>query len=600
MLRRTYPRIIRSRIWLRHFLQRTRESQFALIILAGAIGAIVGVVAYVMHLIVRVIHYLLFTVSIDSSLSDAVVIPHWRVLIMPVAGGLLVGVINWMARKWRKQEVVDIIEANALYGGRMSFVDSCGLALVTTISVGSGASVGMEAAYTQVGAAVCSKVGQFLNIRRRDLRTLVGCGAAAAISAAFNAPLAGAFYAIELVIGSYHPAVLLLVAVASATSVLVTRMVSLDQPVFAWIPTINIPGVLYLIFPLVGFLGGLVGIVVMRCTSVVETRLRLHLVPLWLRPMLGGIAVALIASLFPQVLGSGHGAINTMVGYGFDAATTFGLIVAKLAASSISIGSGFRGGLFSASLMIGSLFGGACNYALRGEMPDIAEVSTVFALVGMASVAATVVGGPLTMAFLVLEGTGDFSTTIAVMISVIFASAVGQHLFGYSFATWRFHLRGVKIRGAYDVGWMRDLTVENLMRRDPRIVPEALPLAEFVQQFPVGTIGSVFVVDSDNRYIGGLDPAKLNEMAATATDLQIPVGSLLTGEPSLLLPTTTLRAAIDIFNAAGVEEIAVVSSGSDRQIVGYLSEAMALRRYSRELERRRAEEQGSTGIFAPE
>lgn len=577
-----------------------RESQFALIILAGLIGALVGAIAYAMHELVRFIHHLLFTVPIDSYLSDPLAIPNWRILAMPVAGGLLVGVITWLVQKWRSHEVVDVIEANALYGGRMSLLDSCGLALVTTISVGSGASVGMEAAYTQVGAAVFSKIGQMLNIRRSDLRTLVGCGAAAAISAAFNAPLAGAFYAFELVIGNYNPAVLLLVAVSSATSVLVTQMLSLDVPTFPLMPVNNISGVTYLVFPVVGFFCGLVGIIVMRGASLVESRMRLHLIPIWIRPMLGGALVALIAFFYPQVLGSGHGAINTMVVGGFGVITTLGLIVAKLVASSISIGSGFRGGLFSASLMIGALFGGACSFAITPFMPGIAQATTVFSLVGMASVAATVVGGPLTMAFLVLEGTADFSITIAVLISVIFASAVGQHLFGYSFATWRFHLRGVKIRGAHDVGWLRELTVGSLMRRDPRIVNSSLSLAEFVQQFPVGTVGSVFVVDNGRRYVGSLDPVKMSEAFANAVNRQVAVATFLTGDPHLLLPTTSLRAAIDIFNGAAAEEIAVVNSGSERQILGYLTESAALRRYNQELERHRAEEQGTSGIFAPD
>jgi CIC family chloride channel protein len=286
--------------------------------------------------------------------------------------------------------------------------------------------------------------------------------------------------------------------------------------------------------------------------------------------------------------------------YGFGPATLLGLIVAKLAASSISIGSGFRGGLFSASLMIGSLFGGICAFLLALALPDLDALRTTFVLVGMASVAATVVGGPLTMAFLVLEGTGDFSTTIAVMISVIFASAVGQHLFGYSFATWRFHQRGIKLKGAYDIGWQRDLTVERLMRRDPRIIAPTTTLADFAEQFPLGSGGSVFVVDEAGCYLGSLDVAKVHELLGTAADRQKPVSTLIAGEPHLLLPSTTVRAAIDIFNVSAQEELAVVESGKERRVVGYLSEAAALRRYYHELERRRAEEQGGSAIFAPE
>jgi CIC family chloride channel protein len=590
----------RNKVRSRLLIRRLRGSQFALILLAGFAGLAVGAIAYLMHLLVRLIHHHLFTIPLESYLSDPIAIPHWRILTMPVAGGLLVGVISWGVRKWRGHEVIDAVEANALYGGRMSLLDSCGLALVTIISVGSGASVGMEAAYTQLGSAVFSRIGQLFKARRNDLRTLVGCGAAAAIAAAFNAPLAGAFYAFELVIGSYSPAVLLPVAVAAATSALVTQTLALDAPAFPFIGTGSLSGAIYLLFPVIGFLSGLVGIVVMQGASAVEARLRLALVPLWLRPMLGGAVVALLASFLPQVLGSGHGAINTMMAYGFAPATLFALIAAKLIASSISIGSGFRGGLFSASLMIGSLFGGACAYLLALAFPDLDIYRNTLVLVGMASVAATVVGGPLTMVFLVLEGTGDFSTTIAVIVSVIFASAVGQHLFGYSFATWRFHLRGINLKGAHDIGWLRELTVDRIMRRDPRVVDPGFALGRIAEEFPLGTGGSVFVVDETGYYRGSADVAKVHELLATGTDASAPIGTLIRGEPHLLLPGTSVRAAIDIFAASAQEELAVVDSGKDRRVVGYLSEAAALRRYSQELERRRAEEQGTSAIFAPD
>ena len=138
------------------------------------------------------------------------------------------------------------------------------------------------------------------------------------------------------------------------------------------------------------------------------------------------------------------------------------------------------------------------------------------------------------------------------------------------------------------------------MRRDPRLVSSTLSLAAFAEQFPLGSGGSVFIVDEAGRYQGSLDVAKAHEILGTLADRQKPVGALVTGEPHLLLPGTSVRAAIDIFNASAQDELAVVDSGKDRRIVGYLSEAAALRRYSQELERRRAEEQGGSAIFAPE
>ena len=184
-------------------------------LLGGAIGASAGIAVTVMSRILQLMHEVLFGIEHGTRLSAGLAIEHWRVMVVPIAGGLVLGAVMNLSGRFRSRRIVDPIEANAIYGGRMSLLDSLGVGLECLISSGNGASVGLEAGYTQVGSGLASQLGELLRLRRNDLRILVGCGAAGGIAAAFNAPLAGAFYAFELVLGGYTVAAVAPVVVSA-------------------------------------------------------------------------------------------------------------------------------------------------------------------------------------------------------------------------------------------------------------------------------------------------------------------------------------------------------------------------------------------------
>jgi len=260
----------------------------------------------------------------------------------------------------------------------------------------------------------------------------------------------------------------------------------------------------------------------------------------------------------------------------------------------VSIGSGFRGGMFSSSLYLGSLFGSLVGGLLAHFEAGIAADPLVYTLVGMGSVAAAIVGAPVTMIMLVLETTGDFSATMAVMVGVVTASFAVRHWFGYSFATWRFHLRGLKIRSPEDVGWINELLIGPMMRRDPAVIAAALPVDELRRRFPAGSVKQVFVVDGDGRLCGSVDPLGTDDGGETKT-----IGDLVSEPAAFLLPGDDLRTALDRFSQAAQEMLPVIDNPENRRIIGYVSEAYALRRYAHELEAHRGARQDDAGIFSP-
>jgi chloride channel protein, CIC family len=528
----------------------------------------------------------------------------WRVLFVPAIGGLLAGTAAALIRRSRERETVDAIEANALYGGKMSLIDSINLTFLTMLSTGFGASVGMEAGFTQLGAGFASRLGQSLRARRGDLRTLVGCGAAAAIAAAFNAPLAGAFYAFELVLGSYTSAALAPVAIAALFATLVVREGFGAESIFELNTTVHITGLDYVLFAVLGVIAAGVAVATMTGVTWIERLFRRLRVPVWLRPCIGGIAVGLIAVIFPEVLGSGHGAVQLTLEQVFPPGILLGLVAAKGLASAISVGSGFRGGLFSSSLLLGSVFGGAAVVMLQSlvSLFGLAGVPldpTAYMLVGTSSVAAAIVGAPVTMILLVLELTGSLPAALSVMVGAIIASVVVRLSFGYSFATWRFHLRGVPIRGAHDVGWVRELTAGALMRRDFHTAVLGMTVAEFRAKYPLGGPKRVFVVDAEQCYRGFVLTADAHNPDLDDPSGERVIDDLRQGEATFLLPQQNIREALERFSSGEIETLAVLSDSTERRVLGFLTEAYALRRYNQELERARAEELGERTLFGP-
>jgi CIC family chloride channel protein len=593
------------REWLDRLIQRNlRDNEIALVAISAVLGAAAGVGVIAIEGLVQLFHQLNFAIVAGQHLSEGGAIAWWRILLVPTAGGLLAGTAAFLIRRRRPQETVDAIEANALFGGRMSLTDSVTLTALTMISSGFGASVGMEAGFTQLGAGFSSHVGQRLRMRRSDLRTLVGAGAAAAIAAAFNAPLAGAFYAFELVIGGYSAPILAPIAIAALAATLVVRAVVGDDSIFALDQPVHITGLDYVLFAGLGVIAAAIAVATMTGVTWVERLFRRLKVPPWLRPCIGGALVGLIAVIFPEVLGSGHGAIQLSLDHFFPAGVLLGLIAAKGLASAISVGSGFRGGLFSSSLLLGSVYGGTAVVLIQAGVsaldpgaPPLDEAA--YMLVGMSSVAAAIIGAPLTMIFLVLELTGSFVAALGVMVGVIIASVVVRMTFGYSFATWRFHLRGVPIRGGYDIGWVQDLTVEKLMRRDFHTAPLGMTLDEFRAQFPLGGTKRVFLVDALNHYRGMVVTADAHDRDVDNTSGPRLIDDLRTAEDQFLLPRQNVRLALDRFVGAEVETLAVVSDAVERRVVGFLTEGYALRRYNQEFERVRAAELGERTLFGP-
>ena len=565
--------------WIRRCI---RASEFAFIVLATIVGAGAGLLSVVQGAIARTMQHALFPLPPSDRLSGLAALPLASLIVLPIGGVVLAG-FSWATRA-RKRRMVDAVEANALHGGRMSIADSLVISGQTVLSNGFGASVGLEAAYAQLGGAIGSIAGRAFNLRRADLRNLVGAGAGAAIAAAFGAPLAGAFYAFEIVIGAYTPTALAPVVAAALAGTLVAQVLGAEPYVIDVASTLPTETHHYLIYAGLGAICAGIGILLMRAVALVEIGTRRVKLPEWSRPAIGGALLIPIALISPQVLSSGHGALNADLGIDGPLAFIATIFLAKCVASIVSLGFGFRGGLFFASLFLGTLIGHLFAASLAAIVGyDVVDPHNA-ALVGMAGLAVAVVGGPMTMAMLVLAATHDFALTGAVLAAALVSSTIVRETFGYSFSTWRLHLRGETIKSARDVGWVKTLTAGRMMRRETKMIPAATTVAVFRREVLLGATSRSVLIDDQDRYAGIVQtPAAYSELLDPGT----PIATLAINVDAALTPTMDIAEVMRRFDASGADELAVLDE--DRRVLGLLSESFVRRRYAEELEKAQRE-----------
>jgi CIC family chloride channel protein len=602
MIKSALPRklIVRARrgtlrpalFWIlrhRHFV---RSSEVATIAVAALIAVPVGLLVAVIHWAIALAHTWLFDLEAGVHLSAQLRANTVRAVGVPIIGGIVLAAARYIMRGRRPLDIVDPIEANALHSGRMSVRDSARLTLSALTSNVSGASVGMEAGYTQIGAALFSALAGYLRLRRDDYRIFVTAGAAAAISAAFNAPLAGAFYGFELVLGNYAPRALAPVAMASLVSAAVARPLTGQQALlFQVAGDLQVTGWIYVCSILLGVAAAMIGIMTMRATTLFEQILR-NTAPDWLRPSFGGFILGIIAMGSAQVLGSGQGAIQFHLENHQPLAMLIALLLAKIFASAVCLGSGFRGGLFSSSLFLGCVLGGIFAALAALVAPLTGQQQTILQLVGLGALGAAIIGAPVCMVLLVLESTGNLPVTIAVLAGVVTASTIARVRFGYSFSTWRFHLRGLPLRGAFDVGWVKELKVAQAMRGDPRLVKMEMPIARLKAELAaVSDVARVFVIDDEGHFRGLIETRLLRDPDVAVAEATLVAADLVVGRDNVLLAGEDIRTALDRFAALKAEVLPVVTPGGT--VVGYLSETAALKFYTDALERRRGEDLGA-------
>jgi CIC family chloride channel protein len=522
--------------------------------------------------------------------------PWWRILLAPALGGLLVGLfIHFFMPGRRPQGVAHVMEATALRSGRMDFRAMLGAALASATSIGFGASVGREGPVVHLGASLSSWVAQKLHLSRPLTLTLLGCGVAAAIAASFNAPIAGVFFALEVVVGHYALSSFAPIVIASVTGTIITRLYYGNFPAFA-IPDRTITSFLeFPAFALLGIVSALIAISFIRGTFLVEDAVKRVPLPAWTKPAMAGLVLGGVALFYPHVLGVGYETTDAALAEKFTLTMLLVLLVLKFAMTVLCLGSGFAGGVFSPSLVMGALAGGAFGLIATGVFPHLSSGPGAYVIVGMGAVAGAVLGAPISTILIIFELTSNFTLTIAVMIGVVIASAITQQVVGRSFFTRQLERRGISLSGGREVSLLKSQHVSDVMRADFEQVSADLRLPAVRQRLLADPHGELFVVaaDGSGRLAGTITLRDLSDAAFdTSHDNELCAANVARANPPVLPVTANLEEARRVIEDAAEDQIAVVADTESLRLVGYVRERDIMQAYHAALMQARAEERG--------
>ncbi len=573
----------------------TRNVQVIVSLLAVAIGVMAGLAAIGFRYAIDFVQRLGFGFSGERVASLASALPEWRILLVPTAGGLLIGLFVHVFMPGRRPHgVADVIEANALRGGRMSLMTGWKAALVSAVSIGAGASVGREGPVVHLGASLGAWASKRLHLGRTASRTLLGCGVAAAVAASFNVPIAGTFFALEVVVGHYALTAFAPIVIASVIGTMVSRMHYGDFPAFILPKAATIASFWeFPAFALLGVICAVMAIIFMRSVMWTEDMMARTRLPRWAWPALGGLAVGAIALLFPQVLGVGYEATDMALSELYPLGLLVALVALKMAATAISLGCGFGGGVFSPSLFIGAMVGGAYGILATSAFPDLSSGHGAYTIIGMGAVAGAVLGAPISTILMVFELTNDYAITIAVMIATSIASLITQQTRGHSFFTWQLDRRGIVVKGGQDVGLLRAIKARDLIAENFATVAPEAPIATVRERLQRAPWGELFVTDADGRLSGVITFSDLHDAAFdTSLDATLVAHDVARKSPAVLSADDDLESALGAYGASGEANLPVVEDRETMRLIGVAPQHEVMLAYQRALDQARAEERG--------
>jgi len=574
--------------WRRRFKQASPRHMIILSVVVGLLGGF-GAVGF-RHLI----DFLMRVWPLESFTPEQIAKLDWYWIVgIPAVGGLLVGAITkWFAPEAKGHGVPEVMEAVALRGGKIRPRVVAAKAVASGLSIASGGSVGREGPIVQIGAAIGSAVAQLFKVQRRKMRTLVGCGAAAGIAATFNAPVAGALFAVEVLLGDFAVHQFSPIVISSVLATVVARAYMGDVPAFELTQgqleayrLVN-PGEL-VAYAVLGVLAGMLAIFFVRLLAASEDVVERTRLPLPITAALGGALVGCLGLFYPHVLGVGYETIGSALSGSLGWQLLLALLGAKLIAVCITLASGGSGGVFAPSLFLGAMLGGVVGAVVNQIAPFATAPIGAYALVGMGSVVAATTRAPITTILIIFELTSDYRVMLPLMIATIVATQIARRFSKFSIYTIKLARRGVMISEGQDVDVLRRIPLREVIREAPT-VPPSHDVTDLVNQFLSGEVRHFHVVDADGILRGEISVDELRPVIQNSETLHGVVVAQDLLPPSF--PSVEIGDALDSvlkrLDEGYRDELPVLDQG---RFVGVVRTSDVIARYRREIAQRDAD-----------
>ncbi|HEV7207821.1 MAG TPA: chloride channel protein, partial [Mycobacteriales bacterium] len=576
-----------------------RGSAPGLVPLALLVGAGAGAGAVLFRYLILWVTEL-FTGRADYSAAGRVASSHFPgfgiyfVILVPVIGGLVYGpIVDRFAKEARGHGVPEVMLAIAERGGRIGPQVAIVKSLASALCIGSGGSVGREGPIVQIGSALGSNIGQALRISDSRLRLLVACGAAGGISATFNAPIAGVFFALELILQDFATESFGVVVLASVIADVIGRA-AFGSAAFLHLPTFHTPAPdEYLLYALLGVLAAVVGVGFTKVLYGTEDLLdQLWPGPEWLRPAVGGGLLGLLLLALPQMYGVGYPVLEAGVRGHYVLWFLVVLLIGKIAATSLTIGIGGSGGVFAPSLFMGAMLGTAFGLAAHALFGNAVGPAGAYGLVGMGAVFAGAARAPITAVLIIFELTGDYAIVLPLMVAIAFATGSSNLLSRETIYTLKLRRRGIDLLRGKAANLMELITVADAMHPVPRALPQEAPLEDVIEALAAEGRDALPVTDREGVYRGTVTTRDV-EQSVRENALEASAGSLARAMPTLAA-NQTLEQALSLLIRHDHSELPVLTADGG-QILGWLTHRDVLAAYNSRLQRGAAQAKARPG-----
>ena len=575
------------------FKKSSREHTF-LLFLAGALGVASGVMVVLFEWLVHHLHEFFFTNARAGYAEDSYFYAYFILALTPAVGGLIVGLLAWWFKMpGESASAAEVMKWTAVDGGRVRKRTVWYRLLSTSVFLGSGGSGGREGPIAQVCGAMGSTIGQFLKFSSRRLRLLVGCGSAAGIAAAFNAPIAGVIFAVELVLADVNVISFLPIVISSVMATTTKRMIIGDIPVFT-APTYTLVSPWeILLYALLGVGCGLLSwiffLTYFKAEEFFKNRVTLHPI---VKPAIGGLAVGAIGVFLPGVFGSGFDEMDKILNGEMLWATALALIFFKIIATSISLGSGGAGGIFAPSLFIGCMAGGVFGYFAGYIFPFEVGSAGAYAMVGIGAVMAAVAHAPLTNIMMGYELTGNYQIILPIMTACIMSTYVMTRFSEESLYTEKLRRKGINLWRGRDLSVMDRMKVADVMRREFTTLAENTPFRKVMEHMATSRAGYFPIVDQESRLTGVISIQNVREFMLESADLAdiVIAKEIATPDVITVMDTHNLNEAMESFALIDIDQLPVVGADNPHKVIGMISRMDVMTAYEKEVLKKTQEE----------
>ncbi len=559
-------------------LFRSSQTQ-KMLALAVLVGVTTGLGSVFFRWLISAFHELFFGTIKDwfSFLGPLDVVP------LPLLGGLLVGpLVYYFAREAKGHGVPEVMAAVALRGGRIRPVVVLVKSLASSICIGSGGSAGREGPIVQIGSGIGSMVGQLLGLSNHRVRNLVACGAAAGIAATFNTPIAGVIFAMEVILGEFATETFGTVVIASVVATVISRGMIGNEVAFI-VPEYSLVNPWeILLYVGLGVVCAVTGTAFIKALHYAECKFDALNTPEVLKAAMGGAAVGLLGVFTPQVFGVGYESIDLALVGEMSGLLLAVLVVAKLLATSLTLGSGGSGGVFAPSLFMGAMVGGLYGQVVNFFWPAITAPSGAYALVAMGGLFSATARAPITAVIILFEMTQDYAVMLPLLFTCAVSAMLGQFLSRESIYTTKLKSRGVDLLRSKNVGVLHAVTVGQAMKPFEKLetVGPDLPIEDMARLFQRSFHHGFAIVDADQHFFGIITLSSL-ERAFRHKDLKGKVVRDLADTGMVTAyPDETLEDVLRVFGALDVGRIPVVDRLDHRKLVGMLRWSDIVRSHS--------------------